>query len=294
MEVVVASGKGGTGKTFIASNLTYFIQQEEGVVVGVDADAEAPDLLIALGGSRKRVDVREVRESRKARIDLSRCINCLRCFEVCRFNAVDVREGAPYVIEEYCEGCGACTITCPANCIDFYVVRTGYVIIDESVAGPIVVTADLEVGGRNTGDLVYLAKEEGRRLAQELRAKYVVVDAAAGIGCPVISSLAGADLLLLVTEPTPPSLKGAERLLKVAEQFGLKAYLILNKYDLAPNYAEEVIKELGIEVLGKVKYDSVVAEAYASMEPLLARNPQHEVSKTLTSIFKYLMECVLH
>ncbi|NPA04575.1 MAG: 4Fe-4S dicluster domain-containing protein [Crenarchaeota archaeon] len=294
MEVVVASGKGGTGKTFIASNLTYFIWREEGVAVGVDADAEAPDLLVALGGSRRRINAREVRESRKARIDPGKCTGCLRCFEVCRFNAVDVRGGVPSIIEEYCEGCGACAIACPAGCIDFYVARTGYINVDESAAGPIIVTADLEVGGRNTGDLVYLAKEEGRRLAWELGARHVVVDAAAGIGCPVISSLAGADLLIVVVEPTPPSLKGAKRLLDVAEQFRLRAYLILNKYDLAPDYAEKVAEELGIEVLGRVRYDRVVAEAYASMEPLLARDPQHEVSKTLTSIFKHLLECVLH
>ncbi|WFO75023.1 P-loop NTPase [Desulfurococcaceae archaeon MEX13E-LK6-19] len=292
MEIVVASGKGGTGKTFISSNLVFYLHKLGRRVVAVDADAEAPDLLLALGGPKENILVHKISSSRKAVIEHSRCIGCLKCVDVCRFYALEVENHKPRVIREYCEGCGACSIVCPVNAIEFYNMDTGVVRIDVSRVGVPVVTADLVVGGRNTGELVYKAKEEASRLAYENKADVIVVDAAAGIGCPVISSIAGSDVLLVVVEPVPPSLQGAERLLKLARQFNVKPFLIINKYDLDPQYSNEIVDRLGIEVLGKIPYDRAVAESYANMEPILYSKPDHPVSHALSSTFKNLLECV--
>ncbi|HIQ04035.1 MAG TPA: ATPase [Desulfurococcales archaeon] len=292
MEVVIASGKGGTGKTFISSNLSYYLHKNSSVV-SVDTDAEAPDLLLSLGGSVRNLSKYTISESRKARINSSKCIKCYKCYEVCRFQAIVVRNGNPTIVEEYCEGCSACSIVCPTKCIELYVRTTGTISVDLSRTGVPVVTADLEVGGRNTGRLVFLAREEARKLACNRKAKHIVVDAAPGLGCPVISSITGADTVILVVEPTPPSLSGAKRLLKIVENFNIKPYLIVNKYNLSPKYTEKVVRELQIELLGRIPYDYTVVESYTNMRPILDYNPDCEVSKRLTSIFNYIVECVL-
>ncbi len=292
MEIVVASGKGGTGKTFVSSNLVFYLHKLGEKIVAVDADAEAPDLLLALGGPKENILVRKISSSRKAVIDHNRCIGCLKCVDVCKFYALEVENNKPRVVREYCEGCGACSIVCPVNAIEFYNMDTGVVRIDLSRVGVPVVTADLVVGGRNTGELVYKAKEEASKLAYENKADIIIVDAAAGIGCPVISSIAGSDVLLVVVEPMPPSLQGAERLLKLAKQFNVKPFLIINKYDLDPQYSNEIVKRLGMEVLGKIPYDRAVAESYANMEPILYSKPDHPVSRALSNTFKNLLERV--
>lgn len=292
MEIVVASGKGGTGKTFISSNLACFLHKNTGSTVAVDTDAEAPDLLIALGGSEKNLFKYTISVSRKARIDHSKCLKCYRCIDVCRFKAIEMVNGYPVVVEEYCEGCGACSIVCTAKCIEFYTVKTGVVRGDLSSTGVPVVTADLEVGGRNTGELVYHAKEEAYRLAEKMNARYIVVDSAPGIGCPVISSLAGANILVVVVEPTPPSIRGAKRLLELAQNFNIESYMIINKHDPALD-SRKIASELDIEVLGVIPYSDAVVESYAYMKPLLLHNPSHRVSRILSSIFNYMVECVL-
>ena len=294
MEIVVASGKGGTGKTFISSNLAYYLHKHASPIVSVDADAEAPDLLIALGGSRKELFRYTVSESRKAKIDYTKCIKCGKCYEVCQFQAISLEnDGTPIVNEEYCEGCKACSIVCPVKCISFYTKTTGIIHGDISGTGVPVVTADLEVGGRNTGELVYLAKEEAHKIAFESKAEHIVIDAAAGIGCPVVSSLAGANILILVVEPTPPALNGALRLLELAENFRVEKYLIINKYNLSPNYVEEIHRKLQVEAIGKIPYNVIVVESYTNMKPILIYKPNHEVTKALISAFKYFVECVL-
>ncbi|RLF12352.1 MAG: ATPase [Thermoprotei archaeon] len=293
MEIVVASGKGGTGKTFVAANLAYYMKTSVEPVVAVDADAEAPDLLLTLGGSGEELFEKPVSASRKASIDYNKCTQCLKCLDACRFYALRVIEGKPFVIEEYCEGCNACGIVCPANCISLYVKETGIVRADVSRSGVPVVTADLDVGGRNSGELVFLAKSEAYALSRELKAKHVVVDAAAGIGCPVISSLAGAHVLITVVEPTPPSISGAKRLLEVAEKMRVKPFAVLNKFDMPSSRIDDLTEELGVEVLGKIPYHRSVVEAYVNMKPLLAYAPDGEVSKRLKEIFNYFVESVL-
>ncbi len=287
---MVASGKGGTGKSFFSSNLAYYINVEYGGVVAVDADAEAPDLLLLLGGSCKCVGVERLGGSWRALIDYSRCTSCLECVSVCRFYALDVVDGKLVVNKLYCEGCRACSLVCRYNAIDFIEVESGVIRHDISCSNVYVVTTDLVIGGRNTGKLVYLAREQASKKASEKGYKYIVVDAAAGIGCPVISSIVNSDLLVIVVEPTKPSINGALRLKDIADHFSIDSYLVVNKTGFTSISPEDIARELGIELLGSIPYDRVVVDSIACMKPMLAYKPDHVVSKKLREVFTRVME----
>lgn len=290
MEIVVASGKGGTGKTFLASNLAIFFDRGLGGAVAADADVEAPDLVLALGGERAVISRKEVWESAKASIAYNLCTGCMRCLDVCGFDAVIVENSRPKIVAEFCEGCGACTIVCPSKAISLRKTLTGYLSTVESASGIHVVMGDLEIGGRNTGHIVYAVRKDAKRLAEQLRKEIIVIDAAPGIGCPVVSSLSGADVLLIVVEPTPQSLQGARRVLKVAEAFKLKAYLVLNKYDLNEEFSKKVCRELGLEVVGSVPYEEEVVESYTMMKPIALTSSGGKVRAALEEVFRNIVE----
>ena len=292
MEIAVASGKGGTGKTFLASNLAIFLERKLGGAVAVDADVEAPDLAIALGGVDEVLSRREVWESAKASIDYGRCTGCLKCYDACMFDAIAIEEAKPRIIEEYCEGCGACRIVCPEKAIEIRETLTGYLSVIKTIGGIYAVMGDLEVGGRNTGHVVYTAREEAKKLAEKLGKNFIVIDSAPGIGCPVVSSLSGAEVLIVVVEPIPQSLQGARRVLEVAKAFRLRSYLVLNKYDLNEGFSERIPGELGLEVLGRIPYDEEVVESYTMMNPIILSNPGGSIGRALEEVFENLIELV--
>lgn len=274
MEIVIASGKGGTGKTFITSNLLYYINNIlEKPAIGVDADIEAPDLVIALGGIKEILYEEDVYQSRKAVINYDLCNSCLNCINTCNFQALVIENDKPMVIEEFCEGCGACSLVCPVNAISYKVIRTGRVIACKTNFENIVVTGDLELGGRNSGELVYRIKNIAHDLCKKFNNDLVIVDAAPGISCPVISSLAGADYLIIVTEPTKQAFKGMERLYTLSKYFKLKVGLVINRYNLDNEKSIEIekfCKDFGIEFLGKIPISKEIIESYVNMKPILS------------------------
>ncbi|RLE71488.1 MAG: hypothetical protein DRJ37_04880, partial [Thermoprotei archaeon] len=192
----------------------------------------------------------------------------------------------PVVDYALCEGFGTCTLVCPTASISFKLVKRGELYAAKSKSGVLVVTGDLDVGEKNSGLLVYNLKNRAR----EYNAEVIVIDAAPGIGCPVISSLAGASLLIVVVEPSPQSVKGASRLLKLAEKLKIESLAVLNKYDLNPSFAEKVEQNLRCEIIGEIRYDEKVVESYTSMTPLLKMYPKAEISKNLFEIFGKIRE----
>lgn len=285
MEVVVASGKGGTGKTFVSSNLSLYLEDRCGKVIGVDADVEAPDLLIALGGARRILWKEDFYGSKLPVVDYSKCTRCWKCVRACEFSAMSVGVRGPVVDRYKCEGLGTCALVCPVGAISLEDIHTGVIYAAESNSGITVITGDLDLGQGSSGRLVYEIKEKAYKLAGDLRARYRVVDAAPGIGCPVVSSIAGSDLLIVVVEPTPQSIKGAKRLLKVAEILNVESVALVNKYDLEPDTTKGIVEDLGVEVIGLIPYDEEVVRSYTLMQPLLLHNPYSKAARALLEAF---------
>ena len=291
MEIVVASGKGGTGKTFVSSNLCLYLERVlHEKVVAVDADVEAPDLLMALGSSIKEVDREEFYGSYIPVIDRSKCLKCGKCVKACEFNAIEMGPEGPVIDRSRCEGLGTCAVVCPVKAIRLQEDKTGDIYASETSYGIIVVTGDLELGKGNSGRLVYRLKRKAYEMGSKIGAKFRVVDAAPGIGCPVISSIAGSDILIMVTEPTPQSLKGCLRLMKVAESLEVEQVAIVNMYNLNPGFVEKIKRILKVEILGYIPYDVNVIKAYTLTRPLLEYSPNSKASKALINCFNRLKE----
>ncbi len=283
-EIVVASGKGGTGKTFISSNLAYFLKyklNEE--VVCADADVEAPDLIIALGGIEETIQRQKFYGLKFPKIDEEKCIKCLKCLEVCKYNAISLKDNKLIVDYDKCEGLGICAMFCPVNAISLFEKDIGEVIVALSKEKLLVVTGDLYVGYGNSGRLVYEVKRIARTYCSKLNAKYLVIDAAPGIGCPVVSSIVDADKVIIVVEPTLQSIKGATRLIQLVSQINLNYGVIINKYDLNKELSKQI--EDKFEVIGKIPYSYDVVMSYSFMKPLLKLKPNSKVSRILEEIF---------
>lgn len=289
IEIVVASGKGGTGKTFISSNFSYFLNKKGFNVLAVDADVEAPDLILALGDVKK-ILYEENFEGQVVDIDYSKCLRCGACVETCRFNALSMSDEGPVVDYNFCEGFGTCALVCPVQAIYLKPAKRGRIFAAISNTGIPVVTGDLDIGEKNSGLLVYRIRELAKEYSFKFNARLIVIDAAPGIGCPVISSLVGARLLVIVVEPTPQSLKGAMRLKELADKLNIQSLAVINKYNLNPSFTRTIVDALNVEILGKIGYDDKVVESYTLMKPILETYPESKISSNLETIFKRILE----
>lgn len=260
-ELVIISGKGGTGKTSVTASFAVLAEK----AVLADCDVDAADLHLVL-----KPDVRErhdFRSGHEAVIREADCTGCGVCLDLCRFDAVrrhDTEAGARCVIDPVaCEGCGLCVRFCPEQAIDFPERLCGEWMISDTRCGPMV-HARLGVAAENSGKLVATVRQEARRIAEEQGRKLVIVDGPPGIGCPVIASLSGAAQVLVVTEPTVSGEHDLARVLKLAAHFGIPASICVNKWDLNPEMTERIEKQartLGATVAGRIRYDRAVTQA---------------------------------
>lgn len=258
-EIVVLSGKGGTGKTTLTASLAALAKN----AVLADCDVDAPDLYLLL-----KPEIRETFEfwgSQKAKINKNKCKECGKCEEACRFGAIENFK----VNAILCEGCRVCYNLCPQKAIDMEETLSGHWYISDTKYGPIV-HARLGIAEENSGKLVSVVKKAAREIAERGRYEYIITDGPPGIGCPVISSLSGADMALIVTEPTAAGLHDLERVLKLAENFKVAIKVVINKFDLAQEKSKEIeqycINE-GIEVIGKIPFDEEIVRAVSKGVP---------------------------
>ncbi len=224
-EVVIISGKGGAGKTSITGAFAHLAENH----VICDLDVDAPDLHLLLAPRHRRTEPFE--SGHEAIIDPGRCNGCGVCEEVCRFDAVE-KNGGVYVVEPIkCEGCKVCVALCPEEAIDFPARTCGQWYISDTRFGPMV-HAQLIPGQENSGKLVSHIKQQARELAEAEGLSLVLSDGAPGIGCPVISSLAGVDLAVVVTEPTVSGRHDLVRVADLCAHFRVPVAVFINKFDL--------------------------------------------------------------
>ncbi len=294
-ELVVISGKGGVGKTTISASLAYYLYSNNINFIAADADVDTPSLKLLLP-IEKIIDRNEIKISKKALIDYSKCNKCHECIKYCNYGAIILDEkGYPKIINYMCEGCGVCKLVCPNNAISLIETKTGELIKAITKYGFPLVTAQLEVGEHNSGLLVGAVKNEAGKVAEKKNAEYILIDGAPGIGCPVIAALLGASYALIIIEPTPQSLQGAIRVKGVADHFKVPVGAIINKYDIS-NYTEkvkEILKINNINLIGEVPLDYEVLKAVANRMPILEYNTNSKASKALLNSFKILMEEIL-
>jgi MinD superfamily P-loop ATPase len=259
-QIVVLSGKGGTGKTTVTAALAHRMAQETHLVLA-DADVDAPNLQLIL---RPHDLVEEpFYGGRLAVLNDQRCTACGRCADVCRYEAM-VRENGRYRVDPFaCEGCAACFFQCPADAIRMEERLSGSWFRSETRWGAFV-HARLHPGEENSGKLVSKVRQEAAVVAEAQNADWVLVDGAPGIGCPVIAAVTGTDLALLVAEPTVSGVHDLLRTLEVTMHFGVPAAVCINKSDINRQIAAEIgdlCAEQGIPVLARLPYDEVALEA---------------------------------
>lgn len=261
-ELVVVSGKGGTGKTSLVASFAALAENK----VLVDCDVDAADLHLVLDPMIKHRE--DFSGGKIARILDERCTSCGRCQEVCRFGAV-VQGGEAAGRESFsidpvdCEGCAVCVWNCPEEAIVFEEVINGEWFVSETRYGPMV-HARLGIAEENSGKLVTRVRSQAKRIAEEGGRGLVIVDGSPGIGCPVIASITGADLVLVVTEPTLSGKHDMERVAELTRHFGISTMVCVNKWDLYPPVAEEIEQDAlqrGMKVAGRVRYDRAVTKA---------------------------------
>jgi MinD superfamily P-loop ATPase len=266
-QIVILSGKGGTGKTTVTAALAHLASQEASVVLA-DADVDAANLELVL--SPQTQEENEFAGGGVAVIDTELCTACNVCAEVCRFEAIIPGDEAYAVDEIGCEGCGACSYACPMEAIEMQERLDGRWFRSQARYGPLF-HAHLFAARENSGKLVTLVKGRARLLAVGQNADYLLVDGPPGIGCPVIAAISGADLTLLVTEPTVAGAHDLERIVGIAWHFGVEAVVCINKYDLNLAKTEAIASwcaEQGVPVVGRIPFDQAVTRAMVQGEPI--------------------------
>ena len=261
-ELVVISGKGGTGKTSLTASFAVLA----GNAVLADCDVDAADLHLIL--TPRILERHEFRSGHEAVIRAEKCVGCGICQEYCRFDAIGmVREAnrrPTFAVDAVsCEGCGVCVRFCPVKAIDFAERVSGEWMLSETRCGPMV-HARLGLAAENSGKLVATVRGEARRIAAENGNGLIIVDGPPGIGCPVISSLTGATLALVVTEPTVSGEHDLERVLALTKHFSIPTAVCVNKWDINPEMAERIERKArgaDARIVGRIRYDSAVTAA---------------------------------
>ncbi len=286
-QLVILSGKGGTGKTSVAAAFSHLAAEgpDQISVVLADADVDAANLELVLA---PRVLMREdFWGGQLAIIDQATCTSCGECVDACRFDAIHESSGHYAVDPIACEGCASCVYQCPNGAITMEDQVAGQWFRSESRFGPLF-HAELYPAQENSGKLVTMIKQHARLLALDEGHELVIVDGPPGIGCPVISAASGADLALIVAEPSIAGVHDMQRILHTTDHFGVRALVCINKADLYPDGSAEITsfcQDNNYELIGTIPYDIGVTEAMTQGEPVTAYQTNGAASHALREVW---------
>jgi MinD superfamily P-loop ATPase len=264
-QITIISGKGGTGKT---TRVASFAALAENIVIA-DCDVDAPDLHLLL--HPEIVKREEFRGSKVAAMDKTKCIECGRCKEACRFNAISGTESGYAVNQARCEGCGVCVFVCEQGALRLEEHVSGHAFISKTKYGTMA-HAQLNIAEEASGKLVTVVRNNAQLVAEEEGSDLILIDGSPGIGCPVIASLTGVDLALVVTEPTMSGLHDLVRILDVTRHFGIASTVCINKYDINEENSRKITdfcQERRVAIVRNIPYDSVVTDAMVAGIPVV-------------------------
>lgn len=277
-QVTILSGKGGTGKTTITASFAALSEN----AVFADCDVDASNLHLLLNPEVKETN--EFMGLNVAYIDPEKCIQCGKCMEVCRFNAIE-----DYVVDPiHCEGCKVCVVNCPVEAIEYNPRVSGHAYISTTKYGPMS-HARLTPGMENSGKLVTQVRQNASKIAEEQEKDLVLVDGSPGIGCPVIASIANVDASVVVVEPTLSGIHDLKRALELLEHFEITPFVIVNKYDINEENStdlENYCEENNIELLGKIPFDPTVTKAMVQRTPIVKYSPDSPAAKAIVETWK--------
>jgi MinD superfamily P-loop ATPase len=280
-ELIVISGKGGTGKTSLLGAFASLAKDK----VLCDADVDAADLYLILEPEIK--ERQDFQEGHRAVIDLDKCIECGLCRELCRWNAIS----SQFIVDPIdCEGCGVCVYFCPEYAIDFPIKTCGELFLSETRVGPMV-HARLGIAEDNSGKLVTLTRKHAKKLAQERGLSLILTDGPPGLACPVIASIAGATGVLIVTEPTLSGHHDMDRVVELANHFEIPASICINKFDLNPDMTvaiEQYAKDRGLPIMGKIPFDPSFTKAMVQKQTVIEYDRRSQAAQAVVEIWEKL------
>jgi len=278
-ELIVISGKGGTGKTSLLGAFATLARDK----VLCDADVDAADLYLILEPDLKQRQ--DFQEGHRAVIRPEKCTECGLCRELCRFGAISPN----YEVDPIdCEGCGVCVYFCPADAIDFPIKTCGELFISETRAGPMV-HARLGIAEDNSGKLVTLTRKEARALAKKRELGLILTDGPPGLACPVIASITGASAVLIVTEPTLSGQHDMDRVVELANHFAIPASVCVNKFDLNPEMSaaiEQYARDRGLPIAGRIPFDPLFTKAMVQKQTVIEYDGQSRAAQAVMEIWE--------
>ncbi len=274
MKIAITGGKGGTGKSMVATSLAVELGKKFKTAL-LDVDVECPNDHFLLSIKRKQHS--KIYQP-IPKWNFARCTKCGKCASVCRQNAiVFAKNKYPAFVKDMCIGCKACIISCPNGAITETKKEIGKIYTGNNY-GVDLISGELKLGELASGEVVAEARKKSEEIVKKLKSKFVLIDSAAGIGCPVIASLVGTDYIIAVTEPTPSALGDLKRVLYHANHFNIKHGIVINKFDLATNFCKKIEKfaeKNHIKIIGKIPYKKDFMDSTLKMKPVTMIDPSY-------------------